>query len=183
MGMLTIPIGDHDLEEARAEHGHDPDRQEQARDREHHVHAAHDHGVGLPAEVAGDPAEDQADGQADDDRDDPDHQRVAGAVDDPRPLVARLLVETRPVVGRGPLERVRERRDHVPRAVRRDQGGEDGHDQEAADENESDDRARVAADPAESVAPEALRGLLENLAAFELGDRHQLIRILGLMNP
>ena len=52
------------------------------------------------AEVAGDRAEDEADREADRDGDDADQQRVAGAVDDPRELVAPERVEAEPVVGR-----------------------------------------------------------------------------------
>ena len=48
IGMFDDADRDHDLLEARAEHRDDPDREQQARDREHHVHRAHDHRVDAP---------------------------------------------------------------------------------------------------------------------------------------
>ena len=38
IGICVDADRDHDLEEARAEHRDDPDREQQARDREHDVH-------------------------------------------------------------------------------------------------------------------------------------------------
>ena len=91
---------DHDLEHAGTEHRDDPDREQQAGDREHDVRQAHDHAVDDPADVARDRAEHHADREADRDRDDADQERVARAVEDPRELVAPLLVDPEPVVGR-----------------------------------------------------------------------------------
>ena len=88
IGICVTPDRDHDLDEARAEHRDDPDREQQAGDREHDVHQAHDDGVDPAADVAGDRAEHEPDREADGDRDDADQQRVAGAVDDARELVA-----------------------------------------------------------------------------------------------
>src|SRR5919205_274803 len=73
------PDRDHDLVEARVQDGDDPDREEETRDRKHHVHAAHDQRVDEAADVAGDRAEDEADREADRDRDDPDQEREACA--------------------------------------------------------------------------------------------------------
>ena len=92
--------GDHDLTRPGPSIGDDPDREQQARDREHDVHQPHDHAVDDAAEVAGDRAEEQPDRQADGDRDDADQQRVARAVDDARELVAAELVEAEPVLRR-----------------------------------------------------------------------------------
>ena len=91
---------DHDLEEAGTEHRDDADREQQAGDREHDVGQAHDHVVDDPADIARDRAEHHADREADGDRDHTDQEREAGPVEDPRELVAPLLVDPEPVVGR-----------------------------------------------------------------------------------
>ena len=176
---------DHDLEEPGAEHRDDPDREQQAGDREHDVRQAHDHAVDDPAEVARDRAEHHADREADRDRDDADQEREARAVEDPRELVAPLLVDPEPVVGR----RARAAAPAEPREIagarilRCEQRREDGADDEEPDEREADQRSRVPAQARPRVAPEAAAARLElDLPGLDLGDAHER-RIRGLRRP
>ena len=92
--------GDHHLREPGAEHGRDADRQEQAGDRERHVHYPHQDRVDDAAEEPRDPADHQADREADADGDEADQQRVARSVHDAAELVAPQTVEAEPVVAR-----------------------------------------------------------------------------------
>ena len=176
---------DHDLEEAGPEHRDDPDREQQAGDREHDVRQAHDHAVDDPADVARDRAEHHADREADRDRDDADQERVAGAVEDPRELVAPLLVDPEPVVGR----RARAAAPAEPREIADDRvlgcdhRREDGAGDEEPDEREADHCSRVTAQSRPRVAPETAGRRLElDLSGFELRDAHDR-RIRGLRNP
>ena len=147
---------DHDLEDAGTEHRDDPDREQQAGDREHDVRQAHDHAVDDPADVARDRAEHHADREADRDRDDADQERVARAVEDPRELVAPLLVDSEPVLGRraGAAASAESREIADARILGREERREEGADDEDPDDREADQRSRVPAQARPGVAPE-----------------------------
>ena len=75
--------------------------------------------VGPAAVIAGDAADDDAEGQADGDADQPDGQRDARAVDDPRQQIAAEPVgaeqEQLPALGRA--DEMQIARDHAPELV------------------------------------------------------------------
>ena len=146
--------------------------------------SAHDQRVDEAADVARDRAEHEADREPDRDRDDADEQREAGAVEDPRELVAAELVDAEPgaaTTGRGsspPADRRGSARAGRTGAI---SGAKIATTTNGADEAEADDRARVPAQPAPGVAPEAAGRRLElDLDGLELGDAHEN-RIRGLM--
>ena len=143
------------------EHRDDPDREQQARDREHDVRQAHDHAVDGPADVAGDRRRGRSRPRGRPTTETiADQQRVAGAVDDPRELVPPERVDPEPVVERGARAAAAAEPREVldARILRRDQRREDRDEDEGPDEREADDRGRVAAQPAPGVAPEAAAG-------------------------
>jgi len=74
--------------EAGSEDCDDGDRQQQAGQREHHVHQPHDRRFHEPAGVSREEAERNADEQRQRDRDEADRERQARAVDQPRQQVA-----------------------------------------------------------------------------------------------
>src|SRR5919204_608907 len=163
------PDRDHDLVQAGVQDGDDPDREEQAGDRQHHVHAAHDQRVDEAADVARDRAEDEADREADRDRDDPDDEREPRAVEDPAVHVAAQLVDAEPVLVRRPGAAAARDQEQVLllRRVGREQRRERRRDDEDQDEDGAEDRRGVAHEPPERVAPEpAGRRLERDLVGF-----------------
>ena len=85
----------------RPQHGDDEDRQQQRREREQDVHAAHQDVVESPAEEPGDEADDRADDHGEGDRGGAGEQRDARPEDEPAELVAAVLVETHQVLDLG----------------------------------------------------------------------------------
>ena len=97
--------------ESLAEERHDGDREQQRRERPHHLDELLDREIDRPGEVAGDRAEDDAHDAGDDHHHDRDHQRDAGAVEQARKNVApdRIGAEhVRPEQPVGRPQRVRE---------------------------------------------------------------------------
>ena len=118
-------------------------------DREHDVDEPHQHAVDPAAEEAGDGPDERAERQADRHRDDADQQRQAGAVEDPRQLVAPEVVDAEQVVQRraGTAALVDQRQVLDARVVRREERGEERDEDEEGDQHEADDRARIAPQP------------------------------------
>ena len=81
-------------------HGEDNQQQEDAREGEHDVDEAHQHRVDPAPVVPGNGADQNADEGRHDGDADADHERDAGAVDEPAQLVPAQLVGAQPVRGR-----------------------------------------------------------------------------------
>jgi hypothetical protein len=152
----------------------DPNRQEQARDREHDVHHAHDRRVDEAADVTGDRAEDESDRKPDPNGDNPDQQRHAGAVHDPREEIAPEEVDAEPVLGRGAgTAAVRDLQQVLlDRIVSGDPRREDRAGHEDEDEDEAGDCAGIAEQAVEGVTPEPARRVALDFNGFDLGDTH-----------
>ena len=180
---LRHPDGDHDLPEPLPEDRDQPDREEQPRNREHDVGAAHDHRVHPAAEVAGQCAEEGAETEADGRGDEPDQQRVARAVDDAREHVPTLLVEPERMLGRRPGAADSTEAIQVADLwiLRRHPRREEGHEEEDRDDHEADDRAGVVPEAAPRLVPEAARRLELKPSCFGFSDAHET-RILGLIS-
>jgi hypothetical protein len=116
----------------------------------------------------------EPDRQANGNGDDSDQQRVAGAVDHTRELVAPLLVDAEPVLGRRPRAAGPLQAREVARAwiLGRDHRCEDGDEHEEPDQPEADERARVPPQPVPRVAPEAGGRLELDFSGFGFGDGH-----------
>src|SRR6185369_1150328 len=142
---------EHGVRQPRAENGDHRDREQQVRQREHHVHQAHD-GVLRPAAVgeAGDEAEEDADRERQADRHQADDERQARAVDEAREDVAadRVGAEDEDVAADGGERRRAQRRvaELLARVVRRDDVREQRAEDEQAEHREADDRAAIAAE-------------------------------------
>src|SRR6266545_4251524 len=168
------PDGDHDLEEARTKHRHDPDRQQETRNGEHDVHHPHDQRVDEAADVPRRRSEDDPDREARRDSDDADQERVARPVQDARKLVAAKLVDAEPVLAGWPWTAAVDDCGEILLAgiERCEQRREDRHEDEQAHEDESDNRAGIAPKGEPRVAPQSARRLEREFPRFELDDGH-----------
>ena len=90
--------GEGDLRHSLAEEGDDGDREQETGNGQHDVDAAHDHRVGLAAEVARDRADSCAEGNADDHRQRRDPEGETRPEDDPGEHVLALHVRAEPVL-------------------------------------------------------------------------------------
>ena len=91
----------HAVDQAAAEHRDDEDRQQQRRERQQHVHAAHQHVVEAAPEEPGDESDRRAEDDGDGDGAGAGDERDAGAEDDPAELVPAVLVEAHQVLHLG----------------------------------------------------------------------------------
>ena len=98
--------GDQHVQQARPEHGHERDRQQETGKRQQRINHTTDHVVPHAAEVAGHRAENRADSGGDTDHRDADHERDARPGQHAREDVAPELVQA---------ERMRQRRPREPR--------------------------------------------------------------------
>src|SRR5919198_1694645 len=171
---IRYPDRDHDLKETGAEHGDDPDRQQETGNGEHDVHQSHDHGVDEPAHVACRGPEHHPDGQARGDGDHADQEREPRSVEDARELVATQLVDAEPVMSRWPRAAPAGNLREIlsPRIEGRDDGRQERNGDEGGDERESDKRSWIPTQDRPGVAPEPARGFELNLRGLELGYRH-----------
>ena len=96
IGPTTDPVG------GVQEHRRDADREQEHRERPDDVHAAGEQRVEHPSEEACEQRDHRCEEAADDGRSDPDHERVAPAVEHPRGHVASVLIGAEEVVGRIP---------------------------------------------------------------------------------
>ena len=178
--------GDHQLPQAGAEQGDEPDREEEAGERQHDVDDAHDRRVGGAAEVAGDGTEQPTGDQGQGHRDDPDEERHAGAVDDPGEHVTAEIVEAEPVLLGRPGAALSSEAIEVGltrRCLGRQQGSEDSDGDHEADDRQADEGTRVAAQSQQHVAT-AHRRRRGGLVGRDTDDGRQLAdthayRILG----
>ena len=171
-GQATITIAIAAFVEAPAEDGRDHHREDDRREREHEVGAAHAEPVERAAEVAGDRADDRADRRGADDDEERERQRHPGAVEHAAEDVAAELVGS---------EQVRPGRPHRRREVLReriggrDQRREDRDDHPQRHDHETDDGKRLAEarmDPA---------GAHHRAGAEDAGGH--VTRIRGSMTP
>ncbi len=134
---------DHDLPEPRPQHRDDADREEQARDRKHDVHCAHDHRVDQPARVTGDRAEQKPIERPIATETTPMRSEKRAAVDDPRELVTAEQVDSNrwPELGPTGLPALSKLRVLLLRPVGRDHRREDRARHEDRDEEGAEDRA------------------------------------------
>jgi hypothetical protein len=139
------------------------------------------------ADAAAEGARERPDGEPDDraepERHQPDDQRGAGAVDDPREDVAPQLVDPEQVLGRGARVDAGpdDRQVLVARLVGGQQRREHGHEHEQADQYQADHRAGAAQQPLPRVGPAA-----DDLVAFDLeflglglGQAHRMLTSPG----
>ncbi len=125
---------DHDVREARSEHGNQRNREQDARERQQDVDRAADHFIDPPTEVSRDGADEHANRCRDANDRHTNEQRHARAGQEPREHVAAELIEPERVRGARPLEPQRQvlhgwiGREPRPGNGRR---GRDPHDPEA----------------------------------------------------
>ena len=85
--------GEHDVDEARSEHRHDRDGEQQARKRQQRIDHAADDIVHAPSEVSRNRADDGSDGSRDTDHDHADEEGNPGAAENARQDVPAELVQ------------------------------------------------------------------------------------------
>lgn len=147
-GILTMPVGDHGVDQPAAQHGGDEDGQQDGGEGEKDVHDTHDDAVHPALKVAGYEAQHVARGGGDADGDDAHLKGDAGAVEDAAEDVAPVVIRTEPEF------RVRGRfgePHHFFRAEVGKLGGEDGH--------QNDEEDAQHADAPHGIAPELPYGL------------------------
>ncbi|EMF27026.1 cation transport ATPase [Streptomyces gancidicus BKS 13-15] len=162
--------GDHHRGQRLPHDGGDGDRQQQRRQRQHHVDEAHDDGVDAPSGVAaeggrgaGDDADHEAGDQADQRGDDADEQGLPGADEHPGEQVAAEVVEAEPVAVAGPDELALVGEDLAApglraRRVGREERPDDRDEHEQDDDDGADDGHLAGLQPAEGLPPEAGAG-------------------------
>ena len=116
-----------------------------------------------PPGIARDRADEQPDREADGDRDDPDQERVASAVHDPREEVAAERVDSEEMLGGRPraAASVEKREVLMQRVVGGDQRREERDEDERPHHDEPDDGTVVVAQPPPGLRPEPARRRLE----------------------
>ncbi len=153
--------GDDHVAEAAAEDGDEQQGQHEGRDGRHDLHQAHDDEIGLAAQHARGQPQGYADEQGDELHAQPHAQGNARAVNDTRIEIPSHLVSAEPVFPGRKLKRL----GHVGFriAVRGDEIGKDGHEDEHTNDDEADD--------GQLVAHEAPGRIAEEGAVAELGGR------------
>ena len=134
--------GDEDVREAGAQHRHDQDHEQQARERVHHVDEASEDQVGPPAHVARQRADRHAHDHDDHLRAEPDQHRHSGAVDHPGEQVATELIGAQGIRAGGRLVEAAEVRLGVRK--RREEIGEDRDQTEQHNDDAAGHRETIA---------------------------------------
>ncbi len=143
-GPLCQAEHDDDDGDRRLEQRDDQDEQDEARERQHHVGEAHQRGIDLASDVAGDRADERAQRDAHRGRDEADRERDARAMDDAAHDVAAEQVGAERV--RGARRQVAPRGDVLrDRVVRRDERGEQRDQVEQRDDPQAGERQAVPA--------------------------------------
>ena len=146
---------DKDIREAGAQHRHDQDHEQEARERVHDVDEAREEQVGTAAQITGQRADRHADQHDDHLGAEPDEHRHPRAVDHAGEKIAAELIGPQGVVTRGHLVEAPEVRLGV--RERGEQVGEDRDQAQQHDDGSAGHRQAIAQEPARAVAPEGRR--------------------------
>ncbi len=165
------------VREPASEHRRDHHGEDDRREGEDEVRAAHEHPVRDAAEVARGRADDASDRHGEEDEDERDRDGHARAVDHAAEDVAAELVRPEVVVER---RRQRRRKRLGQRIVGRDQRREDGDDEPADGDDRADDRQRLPPRRRQE-RPVPRRDRQRELV--DLGELAHVIRIRGSMMP
>ena len=150
MGRDDDGDGEHGVGQAGAENGDDDDGEQQARQRQHDVHCAHDRDLDDAAEEPGDEPQQDARAERQRDHEATDQERQPGAVNEAREYIAADVVgaEDEP-----PGPALLPNRRHQKRVaillvgiVRRHDIGEDREQRDDGDDHHAHDRALVLAE-------------------------------------